>query len=157
MSKLTTSQSKTLKLTNVLKQTYSIQDKDFNGNVAVEQMKSYIRTKGFMQIGPLIQHLRTRLTENNELKFECSLMLQSSQFIEQVDSAYEMEAVVRVPNCMYCRYMGPQEKMKFAYDKIALEAFENDILLQGDSYTVYVDSDEEGNITADVFMPRVEG
>jgi len=45
--------------------------------------------------------------------------------------------------------------MKFAYDKINLYAFENDIKLKGDSYTVFVDSQEENDtIIADVFMER---
>jgi hypothetical protein len=34
---------------------------------------------------------------------------------------------------MYCRYIGPEEKLKFAYDKILLTAFEEDIPLKGDS------------------------
>ena len=47
--------------------------------------------------------------------------------------------------------------MQFAYDKINLEASENDIKLKGDSYTVFVDQDEEeGTIIADVFMERAD-
>ncbi len=43
------------------------------------------------------------------------------------------------------------------YDKIQLEAFENDIPLKGDSYTIFVDRDEENEtITADVFMERTD-
>ena len=66
-----------------------------------------------------------------------------------------MESVIRVPDCMYCRYTGPEEKLKFAYDKINLEAFEEDIELQPCNYTVFVDSnEEEETIVADVFVPR---
>lgn len=39
--------------------------------------------------------------------------------------------------------------------KINLEAFEKDISLKGDSYTIFVDRNEEDEtITADVFMER---
>ena len=47
--------------------------------------------------------------------------------------------------------------MKFAYDKIHLEAFENDIPLKEDNYTIFVDQNvEEGTIVADVFIPKAE-
>ena len=68
-----------------------------------------------------------------------------------------MESVLRIPNCMYCRYIGSEGKLKFAYDKINLEAFENDIKLTCESYIVFVDqNEEEGTIVADVFMPKME-
>jgi hypothetical protein len=36
-------------------------------------------------------------------------------------------------------------------------SYEEEIKLTGESYTVFVDSDEEGeNITADIFMPKAE-
>jgi hypothetical protein len=58
---------------------------------------------------------------------------------------------------MYVRYTGPEEKLKFAYDKIALTAFEDDIPLKGDSYTMFVDrNEEEDTIVAEVFMPKAE-
>ena len=58
---------------------------------------------------------------------------------------------------MYCRYTGPEEKLKFAYDKIQLTAFEENIPLKGDSYTIFVDKNEEDEtIVADVFMERTD-
>ncbi len=66
-----------------------------------------------------------------------------------------MEAVIRVTDCMYCRYHGPEEKMKFAYDKIGVEAFENDIELNGENYTIMVDQNEEDEtIRAVSFLTR---
>ena len=85
------------------------------------------------------------------------MMLQSNNYIYSVEQPYSMESVLRIPNCMYCRYIGPEDKLRFAYDKIQLEAFENDIPLKGDSYTIFVDRDEENEtITADVFMERAD-
>ena len=66
-----------------------------------------------------------------------------------------MESVLRVPDCMYVRYMEAEDKLKFAYDKIHLTAFEENIPLRGDSYTIFVDrNDEEDTIVADIFMPK---
>lgn len=155
MNKLKFHNNKVLKLTNVLKYKILIDEESFDLNVAIEQMQSYIKIKGAMQIGPLIQYTRTFINDAGELDMEIIMMLQCNNYINNVEQPYAMESVVRVPNTMYCRYNGPEEKLKFAYDKIQLEAFENDIPLKGDSYTIFVDRDEENEtITADVFMER---
>ena len=155
MNKFQFNGNKVLKLTNVLKYKILLDDESFDFNVAIEQMQSYIKTKGAMQIGPLIQYTRTFLNENGELDMEIVLMLQCNNYIHNVEPPYSMESVIRVPNCMYCRYIGPEDKLKFAYDKIHLEAFENDIELEDCSYTIFVDrKDEDETIVADVFIPR---
>ena len=147
--------SKALKLTNVLKIKCEIQKEECDLITSIEQMQSYIKTKGASQIGPLIQYSRVYMNENNELDMEIILMLQCNNYIHNVEPPYSMESVIRVPNCMYCRYIGPEDKLKFAYDKIHLEAFENDIELEDCSYTIFVDrNEEEETIVADVFIPR---
>ncbi len=157
MKKIMLNQSKTLKLTNVLEYKCRINEEGFDFNISVEQMQSFIKVKGAIQIGPLIQYSNAYINENGEMDVDIRLMLQCSSIIYSVEAPYTMESVIRVPNCMYCRYIGPEDKLKFAYDKIQLEAFENDIPLKGDSYTIFVDRDEENDtITADVFMERAD-
>ena len=146
MNKLQFHNNKVLKLTNVLKCKILIDEESFDLNVAIEQMQSYIKIKGTMQVGPLIQYTRTFINDAGELDMEMIMMLQCSNYINTVEHPYTMES---------CRYTGPEGNLKFAYDKIQLEAFENDISLKGDSYTIFVDRDEENEtITADVFMER---
>ena len=158
MNKLQFKESRILKLVNVFIYKTQIDKEDFDFNVLIEQMKSYIKIKGAAQIGPLIQYTRTFLNDNNELDMEIIFMLQCNNYIHNVELPYSMESVIRVPNCMYCRYIGPEDKLKFAYDKIHLEAFENDIELEDCSYTIFVDRNEEDEtIVADVFIPRKDG
>lgn len=155
MNKLRFHNDKVLKLSNVLKYHIILDNESFDFDIAIEQMQSYIRIKGAIQIGPLIQYTRAFVNENNELDMEIILMLQCNNYIHNVESPYSMESVIRVPNCMYCRYIGPEDKLKFAYDKIHLEAFENDIELEDCNYTIFVDRNEEDEtIVADVFIPR---
>ena len=157
MKKIQFSESKTLKLSNVLKYKVLLNEEDFDFNVAIEQMRSYIKTKGAMQIGPFIQYTRTFLNENNALEMEVVMMLQCNNFIHTVEQPYSMESVIRVPDAMYCRYRGPEMALKFAYDKINLEAFEKEIELEDYSYTIFVNNnEEEGIMVADVFVPKVE-
>lgn len=155
MDKLNLHNNKTLKLSNVLRHTISFDNENINLGITVEQMQAYIRSKGKIQKGPLIQYAGVFTNKNNELDLEPVLMLQCSDYIHNVEPPYSMESVIRVPNCMYCRYIGPEDKLKFAYDKIHLEAFENDIELEDCSYTIFVDRNEEDEtIVADVFIPR---
>ena len=157
MKKIQFSESKTLKLTNVLKYKILMQEENFDFNVAIEQMQTYIKTKGAMQIGPLIQYTRTFLNDNNELDMEIVLLLQCNNIIHSVEHPYSMDSVIRVPDAMYCRYRGPEMTLKFAYDKIHLEAFEQDIKLSEHSYTIFVENnEEEGIMVADDFVPKAE-
>ena len=157
MTKLQFHDNKVLKLTNVLKYKILLDDESFDFNVAIEQMQSYIRAKGAMQVGPLIQYTQTFLNENGELDMEIVMMLQCNNYIHSVELPYSMESVVRVPNVLYCRYTGPESSLKFAYDKINVEAFEQDIKLADCNYTIFVDHNQEEDIMiADVFVPRAE-
>ena len=157
MNKLQFHNSKVLKLTNVLKYKILLDDESFDLNVAIEQMQSYIRAKGAMQIGPLIQYTRAFLNENYEMDMEIIMMLQCNNYIHSVEQPYSMESVIRVPNALYCRYTGPETSLKFAYDKINVEAFEQDIKVADCNYTIFLDNNQEEDITiADVFVPRAE-
>lgn len=155
MSKLQFSPQKSLRLENVLKYKVLLDEEDMDLRVMIEQMQSYINAKGATQVGPLIQYTRTYLNEEDELDMEIVMMLQCNHYIHNVEAPYKMESLLRVKDCMYCRYMGPEESMTFAYDKINLEAFEQDIKLKGDSYTIYVD-EQDDNMVIDVFMERAE-
>jgi len=157
MNKIQFNKNKTLKLTNVLKYKILLDDESFDFNVAIEQMQSYIRAKGAMQIGPLIQYTRAFLNENNEMDMEIVMMLQCNNYIHSVEQPYSIESVIRVPNALYCRYTGPETSLKFAYDKINVEAFEQDIKLADCNYTIFLDNNQEEDVTiADVFVPRAE-
>ena len=154
MRKIEFNHEKTLKLTNAV--IYALGEEDFeNLNLIVEKMENYIKAKGYMPIGPLIQYSGTRITENGELDIVVKLIRQSSGYINHVEAPYTCEPVMRIKNCMYVRYTGPENMLKFAYDKINLTAFEEDIKLKGDSYTVFVNQVDD-DIIADVFMERAE-
>lgn len=157
MNKLQFHNSKVLKLTNVLKYKILLEDESFDLNVAIEQMQSYIRAKGAMQVGPLVQYTRAFLNENNEMDMEIVMMLQCNNYIHSVEQPYSMESIIRVPEALYCRYTGPESTLKFAYDKINVEAFEQDIKLADCNYTIFLDNNQEEDIMiADVFVPRAE-
>lgn len=154
MSGLLLHKKKNLKISNVIIR--NIDDKNAQELInIVELMDSYIKSKGALPIGPLIQYTNTYITESGELDISIQLMRQSSNFIYNIETPYRMESIIRIKNCMYVRFIGDDSKLKFAYDKINLAAFEEDIALKGGCYTIFVDKQDD-NIIADVFMERAD-
>lgn len=158
MKKLEVSFNKTLRLNNVIKTIIPFNKQELDFCECIERMQSYIRIKGTQQIGPLIQYTKLCVNKNEELDVEIIIMVQCNNYLHNVESPYSMESIVRVPNAMYCRFIGPENKLKLANEKIKIEAFENDIELEDCSYTIFVDRNEEDEtIVADVFIPRKDG
>lgn len=152
MNKIELSYNKTLKLTNVLSVEIEL---DVNANIdrEITLMENYIKSKGAMPIGPMIQKTKYHINDNGEPIVTIYLMRQSNNFIHNVDLPYKMDSIVRIRNCVYVRYNGPEEKIKFAYDKINVTAFEEDIELSNENYTIFVDQQDD-NIVADVFVEK---
>ncbi|TYQ17858.1 UNVERIFIED_CONTAM: hypothetical protein Cloal_0230 [Acetivibrio alkalicellulosi] len=150
--KIQINNNKTLKLTNVLINEVDLKESE-GLDKEVLKMENYIKNKGAMPIGPLIQYSNVESVENNEPKVIIKLLRQANTYLHSVDKPYKMESVIRIPNCMYARFTGEESKLKLAYDKINVVAFEEDIKLKGDSYTVFVSNIDDG-IIADVFMER---
>lgn len=157
MGSIFVNENKQLKLTNALQIQIDLSDEKAEPGIVMEKIQSYIRVKGTQQVGPLVQYMFLDKEKSGNEGIVMKFIVQTATYIHSIEKPYRMESVIRVPNCMYCRYIGPEEKLKFAYDKINLEAFENDIELTGESYTVFVDqNEEEGTIVADVFMPKAK-
>lgn len=152
--KIQTSLNKTLKLTNTLIRSIKAEELQDFGRI-VELMQNYIKSKGVQSLGPLVQHTAVTIDEVGDADIVIKLMQQSNSFIHKVEPPYTMEPVVRVPDCLYVRYTGPEEKLRFAYDKLNLIAFEEDIPLVGDRYTIFVDKNED-ILIADVFMEKAK-
>ena len=152
MNTIYNSLNKTLKLSNIVICSFALV-REYSIDSMFELMNNYIKSKGVLPVGPLIQ--KTEYNVNDEGKFDVkiSLMRQANNFIHNVEAPYTMESVLRVKDCMYARYTGPEEKLKLAYDKINVTAFEEGIELGNTSYTVFVDKQDD-NIVADVFVEK---
>lgn len=155
MKSINVAEKKTLKLQNVLSYCVDLSAENVNSlDMEVDKMNIYIKTHGAKQIGPLIQYSKVEQKEDGNAVVTIQFMLQSDKFINNVDKPYRMDGIHRVPDCLYARYIGPEENLKYAYDKLGVYAFENEISLEGGSYTIYVNRNEdEESIVADVFMP----
>lgn len=75
MNKLQYSESKTLKLTNVLKYKINLADEDFNFRAELEKMQSYIKTNGAVQIGPLIQYTNPVTVQSQAYNYSYKILM----------------------------------------------------------------------------------
>ncbi len=152
MNKIQLYKDKTLKLVNVLMFEADFVNDQIDLELIVANMKKYIKDKGSMQVGPFIQCIHSSISQNGELEVKVTFMLQCSSVIENMQFPYHMEETIRIEDCMYVHYLGPEDKLKLAYDKIHLTAFEEDIDLVGDSYTIFLEQTND-RFVVDVFMP----
>ena len=82
---------------------------------------------------------------------EIYFMQQVNQLIPRLDPGYQMDALLRVRNCLYAHYTGPMSYSNLASQKLDIYAFEHEIETTGDSYSVYVNQDDDNGVL-DVFM-----
>ena len=152
MNKIELAYNKTLKLSNVL--IFEIKlNEETNIDREITQMENFIKSKGAIPIGPLIQKTVYQTGESGEPVIRIYLMRQVNTFIYKIESPYTMESVIRVRNCAYVRYTGPEEKIKFGYDKINVDAFEKGIELANENFTIFVDKQDD-TIIADIFVEK---
>ena len=155
IEKIAIRENKTLKLNNVLIREVS-ENELIDINKISYMMDSYIKSKGNSTIGPMINYSTVEVDESGQPKVIIKLMVQLKNPIYNVEKPYELENQLRVTNCLFARFTEKEENLQFAYQKLGVYAFENDIKLKGDSYTVFVKQEEE-NIVADVFMECLKG
>lgn len=155
IEKIVLRENKTLKLNNVL-----IREVSGNELIDINQitymMDSYIKSKGNSTLGPMINYSSVEVDENGQPKVTIRIMVQLKNPIHNIEEPYEFQSQLRVTNCLFARFTEKEENLQFAYQKLGVYAFENNIKLKGDSYTVFVKKEEE-NIVADVFMECMKG
>lgn len=142
---------KTLKLNNVVMCSIPIDNLCIIDTIP-EKLSSYILSKGHKPVGPIIQYSRINIDGTDESALIITFLQQASGFINSVEAPYEMKSTLRVTNCLYTRFTGLGEKINIAYSKLIVYAYENEIELKGDSYTVFLEELDTGEIIVDVFM-----
>ncbi|WP_195428712.1 hypothetical protein [Clostridium sp. D46t1_190503_E9] len=155
IEKIVLRENKTLKLNNVLIREIS-ENELIDINQISYMMDSYIKSKGNSTIGPMINYSTVEVDESGQPKVIIKIMIQLKNPIHNIEKPYELNSQLRVTNCLFARFSEKEENLQFAYQKLGVYAFENDIRLKGDSYTVFVKQEEE-NIVADVFMECLKG
>jgi len=153
--KIIVRENKVLKLNTVLIR--QVNQSEFNEiDKVAYMMESYIKSKGNSILGPMINYTTVEVDENGQVKMILKLMFQLKSPIHNVETPYELKNQIRVTNCLFARFSEKEENLQFAYSKLQVYAFENDIKLKGENYTVFVEN-KDSNMIADVFMEIDKG
>lgn len=155
IEKIIVKENKILKLNNVLIREIN-ESELMDVNQISYMMDSYIKSKGNSPLGPMINYTFAEGDEKGQIKIKLKFITQLKNPINNVEKPYEFKSQVRVTNCLFARFTEKEENLQYAYSKLNLYAFEKDIKLKGDSYTVFVNKDED-KIVADVFMELEKG
>ncbi|MDR0508258.1 MAG: hypothetical protein LBG63_00290 [Candidatus Methanoplasma sp.] len=146
-------ENKTLKLNRVIFRELRQQD---NNEVqkALYMLSSFIKSKKLTPYGPTIVHSKT-IFENMRPIQITRIMVQLRESLESVNPPYAFEESIRVENCILARYRGDAARLQIAYGKIQVYAFEKDIHLKDEMYTVLIEETPSG-LLADVFAETVK-
>ena len=156
MNEIKVAENKTLKLTNVVARRIAPEELG-NMMVALTQLQNFIKSHNAQPIGPLVQALK--IGPAPEHAPELYLMQQATQLITQTEPGYEVDAVLRVKNCLYAHYTGPMAYSQLASSKLQILAFEKDLKLTGDKsqynktyYTTHYSADDNTNTKVQDFI-----
>jgi effector-binding domain-containing protein len=142
-------EKKTLKLSNVVLHKVNVEElQKLSAEKIVKLLNAHLRLKGAVPKGPLINHTYLRNGEN-----QVSFMLQASKAVD-VEAPYGFNDSLRVENCLYTRFQGKEYDIDYAYQKMNLYAYENNLSLKKESYSIFL-ANEPGSdkVTIDIFMP----
>ncbi len=80
------------------------------------------------------------------------IILQCSGNASKIPTGFERKERLKIGPCIYTRFIGKEENAIYASQKISVYAYENEIGLKKESYTVYVKKNND-MATIDLFVP----
>lgn len=120
-------------------------------------LSRFIRDDGGSPVGPLIQRVEPVIEADGSERNETTLMRQSSSRLELppalVGAPAEVVSVsdrIEVVGCVLARFRGDASDIDVVYAKLAVFAYEQELVLDGTAYLVF--ADESGmTVRVDVF------
>lgn len=137
---------KTLKLTNVV----AIESTEYQDDE--NTLVQFVDRHSLKTVGPLVYYNSAFLDSDGEVSIVRRTMTQVGTLPTINTSHINIYKNITVENCLFARFKGREEDLKYAFSKIELHAYEENLQLKGDSYTILLESNEQGDITADIFM-----
>lgn len=141
--------SKNLKLNNVISRELPMQN-DEEVQRVTHMFGAYIKTKGLTAYGPMII-FNTSVINDDVVVPQSKLMVQVREDPEALEQPYNHEGTIRISNCLLAKYHGDLFNLPLAYSKIQIYAFEHDLELKGDTYSIFVKQDPQ-EVIVDVFV-----
>lgn len=144
---------KSLKLNNIISREIPVQDNDEIQKI-MHMFNSYMKTKGLTPYGPMII-LNSSLIENNTVIPVSKIMIQIKEEPDSLEHPYVFDGTIKLSNCILARYRGDIFNLQMAYSKIQVYAFENELELKDEMYSIFVKQDMN-EIAVDVFVEIIQ-
>ncbi|SET03125.1 AraC family transcriptional regulator [Anaerobranca gottschalkii] len=153
MSKLEIKENKKLVLKNVLiKELKGINMEDLNNEI--NKFLNTLKVLKVQTFGPLItKSYGTNIHEDGTISTNYDLMIQAHNYL-QYKKQFKVEKQLECSHCIYLRFSDKPQYLQYAYSKLDIYFYENDIESNGVTYNVFV-SETEDNIVVDIFKPVV--
>ncbi len=146
-------ENKVLKLKNVLTKTFII-DENFDENafnIKFKEFNDYILNNKIASFGPMIIKNQIIGTEKKLIQFK--LMIQTKNESLKVAAPYGFEIEHKTKPCLFSQFIGNHQDQGYANLKMQVYAYENDLILDVESYQVTKNKDNEVEI--DTFVPII--
>jgi len=140
---------KTLKLNHVLSRKVKPEELSDFQKIGV-MFQAFTKANRLTLYGPSITRTSVELKDGTPEQ-TIEILGQIREVPETVPQPYTFTEQLRVENCLFIRYRGPMNKLQFAYQKLSLYCFENDITPKSETYTIYLEA-KGALITADIFV-----
>lgn len=148
MEKIIIKHRKTLKLINVLVK--HCHGSGYDVEHELVKLRNYIKISKLETQGPLIiKNLGADIDESKRIVLDYDILIQL-KIKTRVKYPHEFVNEIKVNDCIYCRFNGKQEELQYAYSKLNLYIWENDLISNGEAYIIYL-CDNHKNI--DIFKP----
>lgn len=142
-------ENKSLKLHNTLVKKLTLREiREFSKSVEVFQ--GQIKARKLNIVGPLIVKNESKY-ESGTIVNNVYLILQVDSIPDKVDYLMDFKSELVVKNCLYSRFKGIENYANLSTYKLQVYAYENNILLKGSYYTIFVDKKDTG-VVIDTFM-----
>lgn len=117
----------------------------------IDSSISKLRAYSISVYGPPIIWTGMKL-EKGKIKLDRKLIMQCRGDFSKIPIGFERKESVKIGPCVHAQFAGKEENILRAYEKVSVYAYENEIELKKENYTVYVKQDGSDS-TIDVFVP----
>ena len=141
-----------LKLKNLLSESINISNiKEENYlDKKIRNFENYIKNNNLTKIGPFV--IKTTMIGGNEAKLILTFLQQIKEQEFKPTTPYLITDEINSGISVYSRFEGHESNASIAQSKMHVYAYENHLILDTTSYSVYVSRDDDGNCVIDNFM-----
>ena len=143
--------NKILRLKNVLETQIDFTNPQSHKN-SIFKIKDFISSNNLKEIGPFLEKKTHPI--DNKSKVESYILIQVDKSIDQknLPKTFNFHSMMTINNCLFLEYHGDMTKIGFAYSKLELFVFENNLTSLNCIYTAFITNDGIPS-KAHIFLP----